>query len=153
VKYVTPGGDSVAVAEFLAETFSDPFSLFVLGSGAVFVALLIGAYLRVRPARRDVDLFRASLAQYDDLLPWILRLALGLPLVGAGFSGYLFSPVVEPANAAFVRLFGVTVGFLLLFGLVSALLVTGAGPLSLDARLTEGEDVRPERTVGHVADD
>jgi uncharacterized membrane protein YphA (DoxX/SURF4 family) len=121
VKYVTPGGDSVAVAEFLAETFSDPFSLFVLGSGAVFVALLIGAYLRVRPARRDVDLFRASLAQYDDLLPWILRLALGLPLVGAGFSGYLFSPVVEPANAAFVRLFGVTVGFLLLFGLATRL--------------------------------
>ncbi|MFC4357140.1 DoxX family protein [Halobium salinum] len=119
VKYVTPGADPVAVAEFLATALSDPFNLFVLGSGGVVVGLTVAAYLKVRPLRRDVNLFRESLAGYEDLLPWLLRLSLGLPLVGAGFSGYLFSPAVEPANAVFVRLFGITVGFLLLFGLAT----------------------------------
>jgi uncharacterized membrane protein YphA (DoxX/SURF4 family) len=119
VKYVTPGGDPVAVSEFLASALSDPITLVVLGSGAAFVGLAMAVYLRVRPVRRDVTLFRESLARYDDLLPWMVRLALGLPLVGAGFSGYLFSPVVEPASPTFVRLFGVAIGFFLLFGLAT----------------------------------
>lgn len=119
VKYVVPGADPVAVGEFLAETLSDPVTLSALGAGGAVIALSTVTYLRVRPARRDVALFRASLAEYEDLLPWMVRLAIGLPLVGAGFSGYLFSPVIEPANTTFVRLFGVSIGFLLLFGLAT----------------------------------
>lgn len=119
VEYVTPGGDPVAVAEFLVGALSEPLNLLVLGVGGAAVAVLMAGYLRVRPARRDVNLFREALAGYDDLLPWLLRLAVGLPLVGAGFSGYLFSPAIVPANATFVRLFGISVGFLLLFGLAT----------------------------------
>jgi uncharacterized membrane protein YphA (DoxX/SURF4 family) len=119
VKYVTPGADPVAVAEFLVGALSDPFNLLVLGVGGAAVAGLMAGYLRVRPARRDVNLFRQALGGYDDLLPWLLRLAIGLPLVGAGFSGYLFAPVVVPESATFVRLFGITAGFLLLFGLAT----------------------------------
>lgn len=48
-------------------------------------------------------------------MPWVLRLSVGHPLVGAGFAGYFFSPEVQ----AFTRLFQVTVEFLLLFGLAT----------------------------------
>lgn len=40
-------------------------------------------------------------------------------LVGAGFAGYLLSPAVVPRSPTLVRLFGVSVGFLLLFGLAT----------------------------------
>ena len=119
VEYVTPGSDPVAVAEFLIDALADPFNLAVLAGGALAVVAAVGAYLRTRPVPEDVRVLRASLSSYRDLLPWLLRLSVGLPLVGAGFSGYLFSPAVRPEAPMFVRLFGVTLGFLLLFGLAT----------------------------------
>jgi uncharacterized membrane protein YphA (DoxX/SURF4 family) len=119
VRYVTPGSDPVAVAEFLVSAFTNPFNLAVLGAGAAGVAVTAAAYLRVRPFESDVRAFRAAMREYADLVPWLLRLSIGLPLVGAGFSGYLFSPAVTAGPPAFVRLFGIATGFLLLFGLAT----------------------------------
>jgi uncharacterized membrane protein YphA (DoxX/SURF4 family) len=119
VKYVTPGSDPVAVAEFLVSTFTNPLNLAVLGAGAAGVAVTAAAYLRVRPFEADVRAFRAAMREYADLVPWLLRLSIGLPLVGAGFSGYFFSPAVTAGPPAFVRLFGIATGFLLLFGLAT----------------------------------
>ncbi|KAB1188054.1 MULTISPECIES: DoxX family protein [Haloferax] len=116
VKYVTPGSDPIEVLAFLVTALSNPFNLAVLGVGGLGVTIAGAAYLKLRPFPNDVRVFRRTLKSYEDLLPWLLRLAVGLPLVGAGFSGYFFSPVVEPASPVFVRLFGITVGFLLLFG-------------------------------------
>jgi uncharacterized membrane protein YphA (DoxX/SURF4 family) len=124
VKYVTPGSDPVAVADFLVDALTDPFNLAVLLGGAAFVGLLAAAYLGVRPARRDVAVFRDSVAEYEDLLPWLLRLSMGLPLVGAGFAGYFFSPVVHLPAPTFVRVFGIGVGFLLLFGFATRFVAT-----------------------------
>jgi uncharacterized membrane protein YphA (DoxX/SURF4 family) len=121
VEYVTPGGDPVDVAAFLLRALSDPVTLLVLGAGGVGVAATAVAYLRVRPLRRDVVVLRSALVEYEDLLPWLLRLSVGLPLVGAGFSGYFFSPAVQPASPTFARLFGIAAGFLLLFGLATRL--------------------------------
>jgi uncharacterized membrane protein YphA (DoxX/SURF4 family) len=116
VRYVSPGGDPIAVAEFLARALMDPFNLAVLGAGGVAGVAVAAAYLRLRPFQRDLAVFRETMAEYRDLLPWLLRLSVGLPLVGAGFSGYFFSPAVTLASPTFVRLFGITIGFLLLFG-------------------------------------
>ena len=116
VKYVTPGSDPVEVVAFLVGALTNPFNLAVLGVGGLAVVATGVAYLSLRPFPSDVRAFRRVLASYDELLPWLLRLAVGLPLVGAGFSGYFFSPVVQPTAPVFVRLFGITVGFLLLFG-------------------------------------
>ncbi|WP_254543952.1 DoxX family protein [Halomarina pelagica] len=130
VRYVVDRGAAVEALRFLVETLSNPFNLFVLGAGAVGLLAALGAYLWVRPLGRDVDAVRGALAGYDDLLPWLFRLSLGLPLVGAGFNGYYFSPLVHaeafaPAfgdlSGVFVRLFGLAVGFLLLFGLATRL--------------------------------
>lgn len=124
VKYVAPGSDPVAVAEFLVNALSDPLNLAVLLGGAASVVALLAGYLVGRPARRDVTVFRETIESYRDLLPWLLRLSMGLPLVGAGFAGYFFSPVVQPAAPTFVRLFGITLGFLLLFGFGTRIVAT-----------------------------
>lgn len=116
VKYVTPGGDPVAVAEFLGRALTDPFNLILLAGGGLFGIVAATLYLQIRPFRRDLAVFRQTMGEYRDLLSWLLRLSVGLPLVGAGFSGYFFSPAVTIGPPVFVRLFGVTTGFLLLFG-------------------------------------
>jgi uncharacterized membrane protein YphA (DoxX/SURF4 family) len=126
VRYVTPGGDPVAVAEFLVGALSEPFNLAVLGVGAGAVVVAGVAYRRVLPFQADARAVREAMAGYVDLLPWLLRLSVGLPLVGAGFSGYLFSPAVTPDLPTFVRLFGITTGFLLLFGLATRFVATYA---------------------------
>jgi uncharacterized membrane protein YphA (DoxX/SURF4 family) len=115
VQYVTPGGEAVDALRFLLATLADPLNAALLTGGTVAGVVALLAYLRVRPARHDVLRLRELLAGYRDLLPWLLRLSVGLPLVGAGFAGYLFTPVFTP-DTPLVRLFGVTVGFLLLFG-------------------------------------
>jgi uncharacterized membrane protein YphA (DoxX/SURF4 family) len=62
-----------------------------------------------------VAVLRETLDGYRDLVPWMLRLAMGLPLVGAGFAGYYFSPAVPGSP----RLLLIGLGFCLLFGLAT----------------------------------
>jgi uncharacterized membrane protein YphA (DoxX/SURF4 family) len=116
VDYVRNGpGEVVSVVELLVETFSDPVNLAFFGAGGAGVVAFVGGYLHARPRLRDIDVLRETLEGYRDLVPWMLRLALGLPLVGAGFAGYFFSPLVRVE----LRVFQVAVGFLLLFGLAT----------------------------------
>lgn len=116
VDYVAEGREDVgeAVAYLLGVVF-DPVNAALLGGGAVAAAVTVGLYLWLRPFRSDLAVLRETLAGYRDLLPWLLRISVGMPLVGAGFAGYYFSPVV----AVQARLFFVTLGFLLLFGLAT----------------------------------
>ncbi len=113
VDYVVDGGDPVEAVSFLLDTLSTPLNALLLVGGAAGTGLLAVAYLRLRPARRDVTVLRAAMADYADLVPWLVRIGVGFPLVGAGFSGYFLSPAV----AADLRIFQVALGFLLLFGL------------------------------------
>lgn len=116
VDYVTDGAErDVPAARFLLEALSDPVTLVLLvAGGALLVAAIVG-YLRVRPAARDVATFRRMLREYEGFVPLILRLSIGVPLIGAGFAGYFFTPVVQAPT----RLFGIGVGFLILFGLAT----------------------------------
>jgi uncharacterized membrane protein YphA (DoxX/SURF4 family) len=114
VDYVTPGDASDAVVDLFGPILSDPLSVTLLLAGAVaaLVALASAPWIVRLP---DVQVAQRTLASYRPYLPWMLRLSLGLPLVGAGFNGYFVSPSV-PVSA---RLFQVAVGFLLLFGLAT----------------------------------
>jgi len=124
VRYVAPGsGSGERAMELLAAVASDPLALALLGGGGLSVVLVTVGYLRVLPFRTDFAVLRGTLRGYEDLLPWLARLAIGLPLVGAGFNGYLYSPVATAEflglPVAAVRLFGIGVGFLLVFGLAT----------------------------------
>ncbi len=122
VDYVTPGGDATTVRELFGAVLGSPASVVLLLGGALAGVAAVAGYLRYADRLPDVAVARRTLASYAPYLPWMLRLSLGLPLVGAGFSGYYFSPSV-PVEA---RLLQVGIGFLLLFGLATRL-VAGAG--------------------------
>jgi len=116
VDYVTdPPTATRDAVEFAVEVLSEPLNLALVAGGTVGVVGFLTALLVVRPTVPDIDALRAALADYREYVPWMLRLSLGLPLVGAGFAGYLFSPAV-PAEA---RVLQVGLGFLLLFGLAT----------------------------------
>jgi uncharacterized membrane protein YphA (DoxX/SURF4 family) len=115
VRYVVDGAPTVRAVKFLVDVLATPLNAGLVGGGMVAVVAAMLGYLQFRPARTDVAALRDALAGYRQFLPWMLRLAVGLPLVGAGFSGYFFSPVV----AAPTRVFQVALGFLLLFGLAT----------------------------------
>lgn len=115
VEYVVSGGQTIDALSFLVAVLAEPLNAMLVGGGALAVAIGVSAYLRFRPFRGDVDALRSALAEYEEFLPWMLRLTVGLPLVGAGFAGYFFSPII----AGEARLAQVAVGFLLLFGLAT----------------------------------
>ncbi|MFB6167620.1 MAG: DoxX family protein [Haloferacaceae archaeon] len=115
VDYVTEGSNPTTAGELFAAVAGDPTSLLLLAGGAAAGVVGVAAYLRYGSPIPDVEVARRTLASYRPYLPWLLRLAMGLPLVGAGFAGYYFSPTV-PAEA---RLLQVGIGFLLLFGLAT----------------------------------
>jgi uncharacterized membrane protein YphA (DoxX/SURF4 family) len=136
VEYVTDDEGTGSAAELFAAVFTDPGSLALLGAGAVGAFALIGGYLRFSSAIPDIAVASQALQSYRPYLPWMLRLSVGLPLVGAGFAGYLFTPSL-PVEA---RLLQVGIGFLLLFGLATRLvaaigLVVYLGLLATDATL------------------
>jgi uncharacterized membrane protein YphA (DoxX/SURF4 family) len=134
VDYVTEGEPVGSARELFVAVFTDPLSVFLLVAGALAVTGLAAGYLRFASSLRDIEVARRTLQSYRPYLPWMLRLSVGLPLVGAGFAGYLFSPVV----AADARLLQVGVGFFLLFGLATRL-VAALGLLAyLWALLTTG---------------
>ncbi|MFB6093079.1 MAG: DoxX family protein [Haloquadratum sp.] len=113
VDYVTEGGTPGSLRELLVAVVSSPTAIALLALGGAAVLATALGYLRFSASLPDVQVARRTLASYRPYLPWMLRLAVGLPLVGAGFAGYLFSPSV----AVEARILQVGVGFLLLFGL------------------------------------
>ncbi|GAA0716275.1 putative membrane protein YphA (DoxX/SURF4 family) [Halorubrum trapanicum] len=122
VDYVTEEpGETVDALGFLLDVLGDPINAAILGGSGVALAAVIAGYLWLRPTVVDVVVLRETLAGYGDLIPWMLRLSVGLPLVGAGFQGYLFAPTLtfDPAANPVLRVFFIGLGFCLLFGLAT----------------------------------
>jgi uncharacterized membrane protein YphA (DoxX/SURF4 family) len=122
VDYVT--GESTGQLDslaFVADALSNTTNVILLVGGVLAVTALLAAYFRLAPHIEDIVILRQTLVQYDDLIPWMLRLSIGLPLVGAGFIGYLFSPSVpfDQAGQPLLRVGLIGLGFLTLFGLAT----------------------------------
>ncbi|WP_255195564.1 DoxX family protein [Halorarius litoreus] len=117
VDYVTDPPTAAAEAvQFLLATLSEPTNAALFVGGGLVVLLGVVTWLRVAPTVRDFEVLRVTLDGYRELVPWMLRLAVGLPTLGAGFAGYYFSPnVILPGTKPLL----VAVGFLLLVGLAT----------------------------------
>lgn len=132
VDYVRGGSHTeTTVREFFLGVLGEPSNLVLLSAGTVVAGTVAVGYLRYATRLTDVQVGIRTLQSYRPYLGWMLRLSIGLPLVGAGFSGYYFSPSV-PAEA---RLLQVSLGFLLLFGLGTRL-VAACGLVAYAAGLT-----------------
>lgn len=127
VDYVTDGSvEPLDAVAFTGEVLSDPFNAALLGVGGIVAVVGIAGYLWVRPTITDIVVLREKLAGYADLVPWMLRLAVGLPLIGAGFEGYLFAPTVAFNVGAnpLLRVLFIGLGFFTLFGLGTRIVAT-----------------------------
>lgn len=97
------------------------------------LVVALGAILFYRaPIFRDLrGRFRERAATYKDLIPWMLRLGMGIALIGAGVGEVLISPAF-PHAPQFIGL-QVALGFLILGGFITvpatllAMLLYGAG--------------------------
>ncbi|QSG06501.1 DoxX family protein [Halapricum desulfuricans] len=124
VRYVTedPPDDGL---QFTVEVLTEPMNALLFGTTGLLAVAGVGAYLWVRPTIPDFEVLQSALREYLTYVPWMLRLSLGLPLVGAGFIGYLFSPSVRTADVlgttaqAEARILLIGIGFFLLFGLAT----------------------------------
>ena len=115
VDYVTDPDSSSDPLGFLFDTLAQPGSLLILLAGALVVGLALLAWARWRPLEPARVRFIERADTYHEYLPWIVRLSVGLVLIGAGLSRALFLPSLEAdALAGFVL---TATGFLLLLGL------------------------------------
>lgn len=140
------GGPRDAVA-FLVGVLAEPSNLLLLAGGSLLAGATVALHRRSGAVERDVAVLRRALSGYRPLVPWMLRLGIGLPLVGAGVARYFVSPLVPlaalPAPPAATRLFLLGAGFALLLGaatrVVAALVLTAyaaaAGVVSADLLL------------------
>lgn len=107
---------------FLLSALRDPVNVaLMIGTGIAAVGLWYAAR-RSGLARRMHDRIQGRAASYPALFGWMLRLSLGIALIGAGSAGTLVSPALPaPAWAATLE---ILLGFLLLVGIA-------IGPVSL----------------------
>lgn len=115
VDYVTDPSASPDPLGFLIEALADPLALGLIAAGALVVAALVLAWARWRPLEGPRQRFVVHGRQYAEYVPWMIRLSVGLVLVGAGLSRVLFMPTL-PA-APFLAVLLTAAGFLILLGL------------------------------------
>lgn len=114
---------------FLLQILEDPLNYIVIGATLVFLFITYIVLTRVTPVRRFEKHIEARAEKYDLFVSWILRLALGIALVGAGVSHAFISPAISAEGGIlFIQIF---IGFLLLIGLFLTPAMLFAGILFL----------------------
>lgn len=104
---------------FLTSAITDNFADFM--SATVITLLIVGLILFVRSrkaGKKYMSSAMAKLESYDELLPWIARLALGIALIGAGTAETLISPVM--GHLSTFAMLEVFLGFFFLLGFLVA---------------------------------
>lgn len=114
VGYVTEEEASTDPVGFVLGALADPLTLLLLGGGAILVLLLVAAWAKVRPLEAERHRFVRRAQEYQPYVPWMLRLAVGLVVIGAGLGRVLFAPNVALDGWPYLVL--TALGFLLLLG-------------------------------------
>ncbi len=132
VEYVTDPEPSPDPIGFLLDALAVHGSLLLIAAGLVVVIAALLAWARWRPLEEARRRFIERARGYDEYLPWIVRLSVGLVLIGAGLSRVGFLPTIETGELFALMLTGT--GFLLLLGLAvrpAALVALGAYVITL----------------------
>jgi uncharacterized membrane protein YphA (DoxX/SURF4 family) len=132
VDYVTDPEPSPDPLGFLLDALSLPGSPLLIGVGAVALLAVALAWARWRPLEEPRMRLIERARGYREYLPWMVRLSVGLVLIGAGLSRVRFHPAIETGELFALLLTGT--GFLLLLGLAvrpAALIALGAYVVTL----------------------
>lgn len=132
VDYITDPETSPDPIGFLLDALGQPGSLLLISAGMVVVLAALLAWGRWRPMDEPRLRLIEHARGYREYLPWMVRLSVGLVLIGAGLSRVRFMPTIE-SGEPFALMLTVT-GFLLLLGLAvrpAALVALGAYVVTL----------------------
>ena len=127
VDYVTDPESSPDPIGFLLDALGQPGSIVMLAIGTLLVLVAMLAWARWRPMEEARLRFIDRAKTYTEYLPWIVRLSVGLVLIGAGLGRVRFMPTIDSGGLFGLLLTGT--GFLLLLGLAvrpAALVALGA---------------------------
>jgi uncharacterized membrane protein YphA (DoxX/SURF4 family) len=134
VDYVTDPEGSPDPIGFLRDALAQPGAVPLIALGAVLLVAAVVAWARWRPMDEARLRFIERAKGYRDYLPWMVRLSVGLVLIGAGLSRVRFIPTIETGELFALML--TATGFLLLLGLAvrpAALVALGAWMVTLVA--------------------
>lgn len=100
--------------QFLTSAMEDPLNVQLIL--ITILAVLIVYYLGHKNffIKKELDHIKKYASSYEDLIPWILRLSLGIALIGASSANMLVSPLL--ATNGTIALVELILGFLMLFG-------------------------------------
>jgi len=127
VDYVTDPESSPDPIGFLLDALGQAGAILLLGLGLVLVLAAILGWARWRPMEDARLRFIERAKGYTEYLPWIVRLSVGLVLIGAGLARVRFMPTIDSGGLFGLLLTGT--GFLLLLGFAvrpAALVALGA---------------------------
>lgn len=110
--------------QLLGQAMTNPFYIFLMVLTAVIVLVLAGVLPKIPLFKRVSNHIVSRLETYHEFIPWIIRIALGIALLGAGTTEVLVSPTL--ANMPQFATLQITLGFLFLLGfmLVPVTIVT-----------------------------
>jgi len=115
VDYVTEPERSPDPLGFVLDALAQPGSLLLLSLGAVIVLAAAVSWARWLPLEAARQRLIDRTDDYHEFLPWIVRLSVGLVLIGSGLSRVQLLPT-ETADGLLALVLTAT-GFLLLLGL------------------------------------
>ncbi len=115
VDYITPPEGSPDPIGFLLDALAQPGSVLILGAGAALAIAAVVAWAVWRPLEEPRRRAVERTAAYHEYLPWIVRLSVGLVLIGSGLSRVQLLPTETAGGVAALLL--TATGFLLLLGL------------------------------------
>lgn len=118
VSYVVKKEDMVRVAgenpTYLGHALSIPMDWFLM-LGAIALILVVAIFCnKNKYVVKFFNKIKEKLSSYHELIPWIIRLALGIALLGSGMSDVLISPTYTDAHA--FSLIQIVLGFFFLSG-------------------------------------
>lgn len=108
---------------YIAAPFLDINDIVIMISTIVIVVILLIVAAKVRPIRDFFTRVVTKLKSYNEFIPWIIRLALGIALIGAGMSEVLISPTFVNGHAFALLEFALGFFFLMGFLIVPSAIV------------------------------
>ena len=102
--------------QYLITPFYNPFYLFLMIITVILVAILYYLATHISFILKETAFIKKEAESYKNLVGWMLRLSLGIALIGAGTTGSFVSPILE--TQGFLSFLQTLIGFLLMTGLL-----------------------------------
>jgi uncharacterized membrane protein YphA (DoxX/SURF4 family) len=100
--------------EFLLSPLSDPINILLMVGTLIFAAFAVLIFTKTNFLKKEIQELKKRADSYISFAPWMLRLSLGIALIGSGVSNTLISPVLSGYDSfSFIQ---ILIGFFIIGG-------------------------------------